>query len=274
MQPGDESRGTHAAEVATPGDAFTGPALPAGRVVAVAGARGGAGASTLACGLAVAAAASGQPVLLVDTDPWGGGLDLLLGAEDEPGLRWPDLRGLRGVVSAAEVRRSLPTRAGVAVLSCDRVGDPVAAPAEAVAAVLDGCTAAGELVVVDLSRSDDGGRGPVLSRAACTLLVVPSEVRATAAAALLGAALRSSTPHARLVVREPSPAGLDAHTVAAAVGLPLAARWRSEAAVVSAAEQGRPPPVSGRGPLASVCRTLLPELLPRWAAGSSRLGAA
>ena len=29
--------------------------------------------------------------LLLDLDPWGGGIDLLVGGEATPGLRWPDL---------------------------------------------------------------------------------------------------------------------------------------------------------------------------------------
>src|SRR4051812_19356091 len=63
-------------------------------VVACVPASGGAGASTVAVGLALAAARRGTDTLLVDTDPIGGGLDLLLGAEHAPGLRWPDIAAL------------------------------------------------------------------------------------------------------------------------------------------------------------------------------------
>ena len=62
-----------------------------GSVLAVVGGRGGAGASVLAAAVAVRAAADGDPVLLVDCDPLGGGLDLVLGAEDAAGPRWPEL---------------------------------------------------------------------------------------------------------------------------------------------------------------------------------------
>src|SRR5882757_4399792 len=54
-----------------------------GQVVAVIGGCGGAGASVFAVALAHAAA---DP-LLVDLDPWGGGIDLLVGGEGAPGLR-------------------------------------------------------------------------------------------------------------------------------------------------------------------------------------------
>lgn len=71
------------------------PALTVG----VLGGRGGAGASTLACALALTSAREGRRTLLVDADPLGGGLDVLLGGEAAEGLRW---------------RRSLPPAAGSA----------------------------------------------------------------------------------------------------------------------------------------------------------------
>ena len=68
------------------------PALTVG----VIGGRGGAGASTLACALAVTAARDGRRTMLVDGDPLGGGLDVLLGGEQAGGLRWPDFAASRG----------------------------------------------------------------------------------------------------------------------------------------------------------------------------------
>lgn len=76
-------------------DAVEGVGPPA-RTVAVLGGRGGAGASTLACALAVTAARRGLRTVLVDGDPLGGGLDILLGGETAAGLRWPDLMRLTG----------------------------------------------------------------------------------------------------------------------------------------------------------------------------------
>lgn len=71
-----------------------------GPVVAVLAGRGGAGASVFATALAHAAAES----LLIDGDPWGGGLDLVLGSETEPGLRWPDLSTAGGRLSYPALR--------------------------------------------------------------------------------------------------------------------------------------------------------------------------
>ena len=58
-----------------------------GAVIAVIGGRGGAGASVFATALAQSA----PDALLIDADPWSGGIDLVLGTESETGLRWPDL---------------------------------------------------------------------------------------------------------------------------------------------------------------------------------------
>ncbi len=76
-------------------DAAEGDGPPA-VTVAVLGGRGGAGASTLACALAVTAARAGRRTMLIDGDPLGGGLDVLLGGETARGLRWPDLAARAG----------------------------------------------------------------------------------------------------------------------------------------------------------------------------------
>ena len=137
-------------------EVFAEPASSAeggGAVVAVVGAGGGAGASTLAGAIALTAASIRfRPgTILVDGDPFGGGLDLLLGIESEEGLRWPDLVVEDGRVAAATLRDALPAAApGLRVLACGRVApdaDPTEIGPGAVRAVLDAGRAAGDLVV-------------------------------------------------------------------------------------------------------------------------------
>ena len=77
-----------------------------GAVVAVMAGRGGAGASLFATALAQTA----SDALLIDADPWGGGIDLVLGSESEPGLRWPDL-----ALRARQARRLRAARGVAAV---------------------------------------------------------------------------------------------------------------------------------------------------------------
>ncbi|MEU0064330.1 septum site-determining protein Ssd, partial [Streptomyces albidoflavus] len=101
------------------------------RTVGVVGGRGGAGASTLACALAVTAAAGGSRTVLVDADPLGGGLDVLLGGEQAEGLRWPAFARSRGRMARRALEEALPELHGLRLLSCDR-GDTAAVPPQAV----------------------------------------------------------------------------------------------------------------------------------------------
>jgi secretion/DNA translocation related CpaE-like protein len=237
-----------------------GPEAGAGLIVAVIGGRGGAGATTLAVALALAGARRELRTLLVDGDPLGGGVDLVLGAEDLPGLRWPDLTGSLGRLPAAAVTDALPQVDGVGVLSWDR-GEVSQLPVAAVEAVLEASRRACDLVVVDLPRTLDEVAQEVLALATCALLVVPAEVRATAAAARVAARAGVLCRDLRLVVRGPSPADVDAGDVQSSLGLPLAASLRAEPQIDAHLEDGRPPGRRTRWPLAGFCDGLLRELL-------------
>ncbi len=230
-------------------------------VVAVVGGRGGGGATTLACALAVTAARDGRRVLLVDGDPLGGGIDLVFGGEGDRGLRWPDLGGTQGRLPTAALAEALPQMSGLSVLSWDR-GAAGSVPAEAMAAVLAAGRRGHDLVVVDLPRSQDDAGREVLGAAACVLLVVPAELRASAAAGRVATHLAPLCRDVRLVVRGPGPAGLDGQTVAGLLGLPLAGQLRPEPGLEAALERGEPPAGRGRGPLADLCAHLLAELAP------------
>ena len=240
------------------------------RTVSVLGGRGGAGASVLACALALAGSARGG-TLLLDLDPLGGGLDLLLGAEGVPGLRWPDLATARGVVSPSALSQALPRRAGPSILSWDR-GPVLEVPEEAARSVLDAAQRSHEVVVADVPRRLDPAAGAVLGVSDLVLLVVPADVRAVAAAARVAATLTVPSGDLRVVVRGPAPSGLSGADVAGSLGLPLAGWLRPEPGLAGALERGEPPGATGRGPLAALCRDVLDGLLAappdrdRWAA--------
>ena len=97
---------------------------PEGPLVAVIGGRGGAGATTLACALAVTARQAGWAALLLDGDALGGGIDLVFGGEQTTGLRWGDLSATQGRVPAAALAAALPQMAGLSVLSWGRTDGP------------------------------------------------------------------------------------------------------------------------------------------------------
>lgn len=232
--------------------------------VAVLGGRGGAGASTLACALAVTAARTGRRTMLIDGDPLGGGLDILLGGEMAGGLRWPGLAGARGRVSGAELAKALPAMkrlTGLSCLSWDR-GDTLTVPPGAMRSVLAAARRRGGLVVVDVARHLDPAAGQALEQSDLALLVVPAELRAVAAADRVAAAARMRLGDVRAVVRPVRPAGLRADVIAQGLRLRLAGELPPEPGLALDAERGVPPGIRESGPLARFCATFLDEVLP------------
>jgi secretion/DNA translocation related CpaE-like protein len=232
---------------------------PEGRLVAVVGGRGGAGASVLAAALAVTAVRCGRRALLVDVDPYGGGLDLVLGGEEAAGLRWPDLAGTSGRISGPALHAALPVVGELCVLSWDR-GDVLEVPPDAVEAVVEAGRRDSELVVADLPRRPDEAAIRVLQAADLVLLVIPAEVRACAAAARVALAMSPHCADLRLVVRGPAPAGLRSRDLARVLALPLAGIMRAEPGLAAALERGEAPGSRGSGPLARLARKVLAQL--------------
>jgi secretion/DNA translocation related CpaE-like protein len=230
----------------------------------VIGGRGGAGASILAGGLAVTAVGAGLRTLLVDGDPLGGGLDLVLGWEQVDGLRWPALSGAGGRVDPPALLQALPHRGDLVLLSFARdslAGDPLlAVPGEAMAATLDAARRGRDVIVADLPRQLDDAATLALQAADRALIVVPAELRATAAAARIAAAVSMHCDDLGVVVRGPAPGRLKAREISRALGLPLAGSLRPEPMLCQALERGEAPAASGRGPLAGLCRRLIQEL--------------
>lgn len=233
------------------------PALTVG----VIGGRGGAGASTLACALAVTAARAGQRTMLVDADPLGGGLDVLLGGETADGLRWPAFAASRGRVGGGALEESLPELHALRVLSWDR-GDMVAVAPEAVRAVLAAARRRGGVVVVDLPRRVDEAVAEALDQVDLGLLVVPAELRAVAGARRVASAAGMVLRDLRVVVAggagaglggHGAPGGFEAEEVARLLGLPLVGEVPWEPSLLAAQCGGVPPGGAARGPLARFC---------------------
>ena len=230
-----------------------------GLIVGVVGGRGGAGASTLAAALAVTAMNNGRRTMLIDADPYGGGVDLLFGGERAPGLRWPDIATANGRIGGGDLCEALPSMGQLAVLSWDR-GDPLDLPEQAMSSVLGAAARVCDLVVVDLSRRFDDAMHVVLATGDVVLLVVPAEIRAAASAARIASAVTRLADDVRVVVRGPAPGGLAGVDVAAILGLPLAGYLKAEPALALTLERGEVPGGRGRGPLTEFCRRFLAEL--------------
>ncbi len=119
--------------------------------IGILGSSGGVGASTLVLALSGRAAATGLRVAALDGQWWSGGLDVVAGLEDRPGLRWADLRRARGRMDGAELLAELPAGEGVAVLSVDRAR-PGPVDFDAVRPVVEALGSCLDVTVVDLPR--------------------------------------------------------------------------------------------------------------------------
>ncbi len=224
-----------------------------GAVVGVIAGRGGAGASVFAAALAQTAA----DALLVDADPWGGGIELVLGCEGDTGLRWPDLTLQGGRLSYTALRDALPQRNGVSVLSGSRTGSDI--DTTPLGAVIDAGSRGGATVICDLPRRSTGAVETVLDAADLVVVIAPADVRSCAAAASIAPWVSAVNPNAGVVVRGPSPGGLRSADVAQIVGLPLLAAMRAEPGVADALERGGLR-LRRRSPLAVAARRVLAVL--------------
>lgn len=243
-------------------DAFAAAGEPEGgraTTLCVVGSRGGAGASVLATALGLTAAGQGLRTLLVDADPRGGGVDLMLGLEEHEGVRWHDLAERRGRLNTATLRETLPSSGDLSVLSWRR-GEPVPVSAESARSLLDAAVRGFDLIVVDVPRyPDDVGRAALRS-ADLTFVLVPAEVRATVAADGLAAALRRDTGELRLVVQGPAPGGLTPDAVAHALDIPSAGSFDRDRRLPAAIDEGVLERACRRGPLAEFCSGVLADL--------------
>lgn len=231
--------------------------------MAVVGACGGAGTSTLAAGLAHGLRRAGEGGVLVDLDAPGAGVDVLLGVEDEPGARWPELADARGDVDGAGLVAALPRWRSVPVLSAARShGEP---PDDAVAVdVCTGLLRAGESVVLDLPRPQAWTPAArfLVAAADAVLLVVPCTVPAVAGAVAavprLGAAWAGTC---WVVARGPAAGRVDPAAIESALGLPVVAEARWDRRLADAVGRGEGPPVGRRTPLGRAAADLVPALV-------------
>jgi hypothetical protein len=166
----------------------------------------------------------------VDLAEASGGIDLVLGAEARPGLRWPGLSGVRG--EAREVWEALPKADGVAVLAQDREapGHPDEA---ALAAVVASLRREADVVVVD------GGRRAPSVGLDRTVLMVGGDVRSVASARML--AEHGGVSPGGLVVRRGRGRTVPPGVVARSLGVPCWGEIGDDKALPRLGELGAPP---------------------------------
>jgi len=142
---------------ATHADATSlGTADPPGNLVVFTSPSGGIGTSTLMALTGVSLTSRGVECALLDADLDGGGLDVLLGIEHEPGLSLQDLDAPLGHIDGAALNREVPEWEGMRVLAHTpwRGSNPQWWELEAAA---DALAEANDIVLADV------GRGTILA---------------------------------------------------------------------------------------------------------------
>jgi secretion/DNA translocation related CpaE-like protein len=185
-----------------------------GRVWGFLGGSGGVGSTTLATAVA-SLVSRDRSTAILDFDPWGPGLDRVLGSEGDTGVRWTDLQAAPGRLSARSLRDALPRddALGVLTFGSGRARlDPLVGH-EAVSAARRGH----DVIVVDLPRCPDDASEGVLIGCDRLVLVARASVAGVAAARrVLDRCDRLD--RVQLVVRA-NDRSSDADDVAAALGL-------------------------------------------------------
>ena len=229
-------------------------------IIGVAGGSGGVGASVLTAAIAVRAAQAGLSPVCVDGDRLGGGLDVTLGVEQEPGVRWPDLAGARGRIDGPELLRRLPSVGGVTVLSFDRARD-VSLGVETVDEVLRALRSALDLVVVDLPRPDHELFGSLAAPVDEMVLLAGSGIGDLAGASAIAGHLARVCPDVWICLRTGGRGTHFADTVAGALDLPLLGVVREESSLATDLLHGIPPGSSSRSALAAVADKVLAQFV-------------
>ena len=145
-----------------------GPVDPAtGHTVCIRGAVGGAGASVLTAGLAIAAI--DEPIVVLDTDLRSSWIDLLLGVPVQ-GVGWSELAGLRGRVSGDALVDTVPRRDGIALVTADRDRPAPDLGAQALRSGVLAAASLGGTVLIDDCR--DAVLSPAARQLSDVLLIV------------------------------------------------------------------------------------------------------
>lgn len=229
-----------------------------GSVVGVLGAQGGTGASVLAASLAVTAAAGGARCALIDADPLGGGVDLLLGAEQEPGTRWNDVVWTSGRLEPESFLTSLPSANHVRFLAWDREHQEDLATQTVVSAV-DAARRAADLVVIDIPRHVDEATRAAMRACSLILVVVRADLSGVVCARRANDRIVTSVGGDQVgvaLVARGAP-NVVSGQLGQMVGLPVLGQIPDEPGLVTDLDCGLPPAARSRSRLRRASRRLL-----------------
>lgn len=225
-----------------------------GMVVGVTSGSGGAGATTFACALAQVAARHG-PTLVLDADPFGPGVDRVLGVDDRAGVHWHELLSTSGRLGARALREAVPRVGDLGVLTWS-AGSSRELALEPAREVLAAARRGHDTVVVDLPRAFDEAAAHLVERCDRVLVVVAASVTGVASASRWVSRFPERS-RLRLVVRG---SAADPDLVAQAMGLPVVAAMPDQRGLEESIDLGFGPVRSRRGPLGRAAAEVLGQL--------------
>lgn len=213
------------------------PVTKKGLCVAIIPGAGGAGASLLSAGLAFHARQFFSDVVLVDLDESSAGLDVVLGIETQPGMRWQDFHSLTGSISGSDILRGLPARDGVALLTHnDSETIPDKFLPDTIIQQLRGVSG---LVIIDFPRfTNQVATIEILQQCDIAYVVTPSTVRGSASTKKVIVNISKHVANVELVIRNMPGTNLDALRIAQSIDVPLAGVVNSDPRIVEQIEQG------------------------------------
>lgn len=209
-----------------------------GKIVAVIGVSGGLGASSLSCAMSFAAV-NRFKTALVDLCPESGGIDLLLGLENDAGLRWEDLTQVSGFISTLEDQ--LPQLCGVTVLSTGRKTGEIPNQ-NAIQSCISALQRSHDLLILDLGTPGFGVLDQLNSKIlnqTKQLWLVGADIKSVTASAIKIS--KYSSPDPLLAVRKSRTRKMSAHLISEMLGVGLAGQITEDNQLAKGALQAIPP---------------------------------
>lgn len=207
------------------------------RIIGVLGVSGGLGCSLLASSIAANFATSKNSTLLVETNMFSGGLDVLWGIEETKGSRWSDLINQSNQILPIDVFRSLPKSDEVSILSCDSK-DP--RYPENFDQTIEELLSTSDLVVIDLPNPAHPKFENLLGLCTEIVLLVGSTIKSISAANQLLSQYLDLTKTS-LVVRNLPGTNLSALNITKTLKLELIGQLMSDQKITEYIEQGLSP---------------------------------
>ncbi len=190
---------------------------------------GGSGTTVTAAALAARLSRTSESVVLVDCDEKHSGLDIVLGAESQPGARWEDILASSSSYRGSDVVSALPRAGTLPFLSsrapfhtCDTVD------------VVNSIRQQSDFVVLDFGTTRI--HEALSEMVDWTCIIVPSTVRAVA----MAKSFLEQLPKTKrgLVVRTVPGTSLPALTIAEKLEVPLLTNVPTDSRIVEQIEQG------------------------------------